>query len=159
MLNVIAGGIFVILPDWRTEAFRVARFGVVGLLSALVYAAVAAAFHQLTQQMMLATIVGQAVSTTVSYLGHLHFSFSVHPRHRIFLSRFLFVVGVAFTVNIAATGFLSSVVPYQYVILIVMVLLPAVTFLASRFWVFLPGLAEHHNLPSTDAGDPAGGDH
>jgi putative flippase GtrA len=153
-INAIASGlgISVRLQDWGTEALRVARFGLVGLLSALVYATISAGSHYFIRNMMVATVVGQIASTTVSYLGHVHFSFGVHPQHRIFLSRFLFVVGVAFAMNIASTWFLSSIVPvpYQLSILVVMVLIPLVTYLASRFWVFLPGLAGRQVLPSIE---------
>jgi hypothetical protein len=42
--------------------------------------------------------------------------------------------------------------PYQISILIVVVLIPFVTYLANRFWVFLPGLAGHDVSPSINAG-------
>lgn len=134
------------LQDWHIEALRITRFGIVGLLSAAVYAAVATGLVVWTQHIILATILGQAVSTIVSYFGHLHFSFSLPPQRGIFLSRFLLLVGVAFGVNIGVTWLLSTVVSHEVSILVVTVLLPAVTYLASRFWVFLPGISESHGL-------------
>jgi putative flippase GtrA len=137
----------VSFASWQREFFRVARYSLVGVLSAFVYAAVSAACL-LKTNIMMATIIGQVASTVVSYLGHLHFSFAVRPQHRVFLSRFLFVVGATFLVNIAVTWLFSSAVPipHQFSILLVTILIPPMSYLASRFWVFLPGLSGTRSL-------------
>jgi putative flippase GtrA len=140
--------------SWQRELFRVARFGLVGVLSAIVYAAVTSACFALERNIMLATIIGQVGSTIVSYFGHLHFSFAVPPQHRIFIIRFLFVVGATLLMNVTVTWLFSSVVaaPYQLSILIVAVLNPPMSYLASRFWVFLPGPSASLSLHSMGDG-------
>src|SRR4029079_3039161 len=105
---------------WRTEILRIVRFGMVGVMAALIYAAVAAVCYHVVHDMITATIVGQVIATVVSYFGHLYFSFSFQPQHRIFLLRFVPIVSITFGINIVITWFLSSFlgVPYQLAIVV-----------------------------------------
>lgn len=132
------------------EIARLVRFGVVGILSAAVYAVVTFAINALALgSPIMATICGHVAAGAISYLGHLHFSFGVPPQHRTFLSRFLLVAAATFAVNIFVTWLLVDVLGLSYLVAIAVVtaLIPTTNYLFNRFWVFLPGLDVPPTIP------------
>lgn len=125
------------------EAGRLVRFGIVGALAGIVYAVITYLIVAAgISEPIAATIVGHLAAGFVSYLGHLHYSFGVEPDHRVFLWRFAVIAALAFTANIGTTWLFTGVLKLSYVysILVVMVLIPIVSYLCNRFWIFKSGL-------------------
>jgi len=129
--------------EWLVEIGRLIRFGIVGTLSAMVYALLTFAVDSsgLTNAVF-GTIVGHVAASFVSYFGHLHFSFAVDPDHRTFSWRFFIVAAAMFILNITITWLFTSILGLSYVVAIatVTVLIPVVNYFCNRYWVFMPGL-------------------
>jgi putative flippase GtrA len=129
--------------ELRIEIARIARFGIVGILAAIVYAVVTALIVQTGLGLpLVATVIGHLVAGTVSYLGHLYFSFAVVPDHRTFLYRFVLITAAALALNVGVTWLLTQRLGMSYWIAIgaVTVLIPAMNYLCNRLWVFQPGI-------------------
>ncbi|MCP4305548.1 MAG: GtrA family protein [bacterium] len=142
--------------DLAIEALRVLRFGAVGLSSALVYAVVSG-FLVGTGSLSLipGTSVAYVASFLVSYFGHIHVSFRVEPNHRLMLLRFIALGMVSFVITLGATWCFDRVLgaPHYVSILVVIVLIPAINYVASRFWVFLPAVSPPPAV-DRDSGSP-----
>ena len=126
------------------ETRRIARFGVVGILATFVYlSATFIAVEVFGFSAIPASVIGQAMSVGISYFGHSMFSFQVATDHRVFLWRFIMIAIVAFAMNIAVIWGLTERLGFSYQIsmMIVTILVPTMTYLCNRFWVFLPGLS------------------
>jgi putative flippase GtrA len=137
-----------------TEIGRLVRFGLVGALATLVYmAATFAAVNFLLLPAVGASILGQLTSASVSYFGHLFFSFGVESDHRTYLWRFFAVAVLTFSLNGLITHLLTGVigVDYRVSILVMAVVIPATNYLCNRFWVFRSGLL----TPASRTTDPS----
>ena len=131
------------LPLLLTEIGRLARFGIVGVLATLVYmTATTVAVEVFGFAAVSASILGQLTAATVSYLGHLYYSFGVASDHRTYLWRFLAVALVTFSMNGSVTHLLTEVigVSYRVSVIVVAILIPLTNYLCNRFWVFRSGL-------------------
>jgi putative flippase GtrA len=129
------------------ETGRIVRFGIVGVCATMVYLGFSiAAVDILGLSVLLASIFGQCMSTAVSYLGHLKYSFQVEPDHRTFLWRFLIISAITFLMNAAATWVFAVIagLSSSMSFLIVTILIPLTNYICNRFWVFLPGLRQPH---------------
>jgi putative flippase GtrA len=134
------------------EFARIVRFGIVGTLAAVLYAAVTTSIVELRiANPIVATIVGHFCAAVVSYFGHLRFSFAVNPDHQIFLWRFLVVAAAAFAMNIGVSWLFTMTLglPYFVAVVTVAVLVPITNYVCNRYWVFLPGLKELSKLGRT----------
>jgi putative flippase GtrA len=126
-----------------TESARLARFGLVGVLATLVYAAATfVAVEFLVLAAVSASILGQLTSTAVSYFGHLFYSFGVESDHRTYLWRFLVVGVVTFALNGLVTHLLTDVlgINYRVSIVVVAILIPLTNYACNRYWVFRSGI-------------------
>jgi putative flippase GtrA len=131
------------LAELAKEAARIARFGFVGVLATLVYAAVTSAIVEAGLGIPIAaSIVGYLAAAIVSYFGHLRFSFAVEAEHEVFAWRFLVVAAAAFAANILVFYLFGTVLGASYRISVAMVamLMPIVSYVLNRFWVFVPRL-------------------
>ena len=125
------------------ELGRMVRFGVVGLCATLVYVAVAGPANEVFGILpVLASLLGVAASTGVSYFGHLFFSFRVESNHRDFLWRFLLIAALGFSLSAGMTWFIANAMQLspRLAIATVTALIPIVNYLCNRYWVFMPGL-------------------
>jgi putative flippase GtrA len=125
------------------ELGRLVRYGLTGTLAALAYAGVTTLLIESgLARPIAATIFGYFTAATISYLGHLYFSFRVQPDHQTFLWRFGVTVAMTFAVTTLTTyvitGYLSG--SYGFSIAAVAALIPMMNYLCNRFWVFLPAL-------------------
>lgn len=126
-----------------TELGRIVRFGMTGTTAALAYSVITFTITRTgASNIIVATIIGFFAAATISYFGHLYFSFRVEPDHRIFLWRFLLTALVTFAMTIGCTWLVTSVwgYPDRAAIAAVTILIPAVSYTCGRFWIFLPGL-------------------
>lgn len=127
------------------ELGRVFRFGMTGVVAALAYAAATFVIVETgLSNPVVAAAVGYFVAATISYLGHIYFSFRVEPDHRRFLWRFAVTVVLTFAMTIGCTWLIVDVLAYSYrlSILAMFVLIPATNYACGRFWVFSPGVKE-----------------
>ena len=132
------------VPDLGVEAGRILRFGLIGICATLVYALTAAmAIEILSISPIPASVLGQAVSAGVSYLGHSIFTFRVKTDHRAFLWRFMIIAGLTLAANVTVTWLLTDILElsHRVMIAVMSILIPAVNYVCNRFWVFKRGLA------------------
>lgn len=130
-------------PAWAVEFGRVLRFGLVGGTATLTYLVAALisgeVFHLAP---LVASTVGLLASCGVSYIGHCAFSFRVASDHRLYLPRFLVMAVIAYVTQLTAMAIITDLLllPYQYGVAAVVVMIPLVNYAVSRLWVFGPGL-------------------
>lgn len=131
------------LDDPVTELLRVGRFGLVGVSATVAHLGTWTLLVELwSLNSMLASTLGVCVSFWISYFGHQMFSFQVERDHRAYLVRFLIGSAVAFALNlsiVAANTYLLHW-PYQVAQGVLAVVIPATSYVLSRFWVFRSGL-------------------
>jgi putative flippase GtrA len=75
----------------------------------------------------------------VSYGMNYHWTFSASGPHRIMLPRFVAVALLGLALNLSITYAVVDVAHYWYgyALLLVVIFVPLVTFLLSKFWVFI----------------------
>lgn len=140
------------------EFGRLVRFGLSGIFATLTYGGISSAIVEtgLTRPVA-AAVFGYLASATVSYYGHLYFSFRVAPDHRKFFWRFAVTSVITFPMAIVITYLITGVVggPNGRAVAAVMVLIPLTNYFCNRFWVFLPGLtAKADNMnPNSKMGE------
>jgi putative flippase GtrA len=128
---------------WAVECGRAFRFGLIGAAATLTYLAVSLGGGEfLGLAPLLASSIGVIASFCVSYAGHRAFSFRVAPEHRIYLPRFLAAAGVIYVVQLAVMAAVTDLLrlPYQTGVAAIVAVIPLVTFLINRLWVFASGL-------------------
>lgn len=130
---------------------QLARFSMVGLLATGIHVAVAwLAYRGLAFAPAAANAAGFVSAFLASYFGHHHWSFRRQGNHDIHLRRFLVVSLVAFltshAITLAVTGWLGF--DYGLALLAIVAVVPASTYLASRFWAFAPVAAHVPDRPA-----------
>ena len=126
-----------------TEFGRLVRFGVTGTVAALAYAELTFVLVETgLARPVAATIFGYFVAATISYLGHMYFSFRVEPDHRTFFWRFVAMAAIIFAMTILVTYLVTDILggSYRISIAAVTVLIPTTNYICNRFWVFQPGV-------------------
>jgi putative flippase GtrA len=114
-------------------------FLVVGLAATAVHAATSLAARDLGHLVpMMATTVGYLCAVAVSYLGNARFTFGRPVLHGAQFARFLVVSLIGFAANLAITHVLSDRLrwPFPATLGIVVVVIPALSFTASKVWAF-----------------------
>lgn len=78
------------------------------------------------------------VAIFVSYGMNYHWTFSVTGPHRVLLPRFFLVALLGLVLNIGITYVVVDVAGYWYgyALLLVLLVVPAMTFVLSKLWVF-----------------------
>jgi len=144
---------FPAAPTLMHEFWRLVRFGFVGIVSTAAYAGLSwFLVWSGATTIMVATIIAYAVAATISYLGSVYITFAVEPDHATLASRFLVVLVVNFLLALAITWLITHVflAPHYVAIVAVVVVIPVVSYLSQRLWVFSPHLAP----PPTAARNP-----
>jgi putative flippase GtrA len=121
-------------------------FLAVGLAATAVHAAASLAARDLGHLVpMMATTVGYLCAVGVSYLGNARFTFGRPVLHGAQFARFLVVSLIGFAANLAITHVLSDRLhwPFPATLGIVVVVIPALSFTASKVWAF----AAHEDAP------------
>jgi putative flippase GtrA len=136
------------------EFWRLVRFGFIGTMAAVAYAAVTSILIEASfTNAVAAAIIGYVVAIAISYFGHLHFSFRVKPDHQTFFWRFTVAAAISFPLTVLITYVVADILgeSYRLSIAAVMVMIPTINYFCNRFWVFLPGLnrsEDNARLPS-----------
>jgi len=119
---------------------QVLRFGAVGAAASATHVAVALILiEQVGLPIMTANGLAFAVAVLLSYIGNHSWTFVRAGNHERHLPRFIAVSLAGFALNQAivfATVRLAGF-PYLVGILVVIVVVPALTFLLSRSWAFI----------------------
>ena len=119
--------------------FQLFRFGVIGLLAAVVHFSVVVLLVQMTKmQPLLANIFAFLIAFQVSYIGHRYWTFrDTVTKHRTAFSKLFLVNGLGFLANEGLFYiFLMLGIPYQIALIFVLLIIPIVTFVVNKFWVF-----------------------
>jgi putative flippase GtrA len=115
------------------------RFAVSGGLATVTHVGV---FVTLVEWLALRPVFAAApafvVALFVSYGMNYHWTFSASGLHRILLPRFVVVALLGLALNLGITYAVVDVAHYWYgyALLLVVLLVPLVTFLLSKLWVF-----------------------
>lgn len=118
---------------------QVFRFGIVGLLAAMLHFSVVVLMVQRGSiEPLLANVFAFVLSFQVSYWGHRHWTFeNTVVSHGIAFPKLAFVQIINFAANETLFYiFLTLHLPYDIALLIVLTVLPLFTFAASKLWIF-----------------------
>lgn len=143
--------------DLVTELGRLVRFSFVGILNSFLYiGVVVAAIEGFGQSPIVGSLIGQLVSVVVLYVGHLRYSFRLEFNRGAFLRRFLAVSAALSCMNVGITWLLTDTLGFSYRIstMLLTVLIPGMSYLLSRFWVFAPGLSPARAAATSASGKP-----
>ena len=116
------------------------RFGVSGVLATATHVSVFVLLVEwLGLRPLLAAGPSFVLALLVSYGMNYHWTFSVSGPHRIMLPRFVVVALLGLGLNLGITYEVVDVAGYWYgyALLLVIMIVPPVTFMLSKFWVFL----------------------
>jgi putative flippase GtrA len=120
-------------------------FLVVGLAATGVHAAAALAARELGHlSAVAATSTGYVCAVGVSYLGNARFTFGRPALHGAQFLRFLVVSLLGFAANLGITHWLSDRLhwPFLATLGVIVVVIPALSFTASKLWAFAAHDAE-----------------
>lgn len=127
-------------PQAHRETVRQGgTFLIVGLAATAVHAAASLAARRFGQaEPMAATTVGYLCAVGVSYLGNARFTFGRPVLHGGQFARFLVVSLIGFAANLAVTHLFADVLkwPFAAALGVVVVVIPALSFTASKLWAF-----------------------
>jgi putative flippase GtrA len=115
------------------------RFALSGGLATLTHVTVFVVLVEwLTLRPVFAATPAFVFALLVSYAMNYHWTFSASAPHRIMLPRFVVVALLGLGLNLGITYVVVDVAGYWYgyALLLVVTLVPLVTFLLSHFWVF-----------------------
>ncbi len=123
----------------KPQLLQIMRFFSVGVLAAAVHFSVVVLLVQkFAYAPLIANIGGFLVSFQVSYFGHRLWTFSdTIIDHREAYLKLVMVQVLNFALNESLYYFLLGLhLPYQVALLIVIAIMPAFTFVTSKWWVF-----------------------
>lgn len=118
---------------------RFIRFALVGTLGAIVHVStVMLLVSHLQIHPLSANVLGFLLGFHVSYFGHRYWTFSeTNVSHQVAFPRLLVLQIFNFIANETMFYILLSLhLPYVLALLIVLCILPAMTFTVSRLWIF-----------------------
>jgi putative flippase GtrA len=120
--------------------WQIIRFGLVGSLAAATQLTVVMTLVEMgLLQPLAANIVGFMIAFQVSYWGHRHWTFNaIGVQHSVAVPRLFFIASSGFIANELFFYIMMSVfhLPYIPALLVVLTILPTITFISSKFWVF-----------------------
>lgn len=118
---------------------QLSRFGLIGLIAAIIHFSIVIALVQLNLcPPLIANIFAFMIAFQVSYWGHRCWTFrGTLTRHRTAILKLLSVQATSFAANETLFYiFLSLHYPYPIALLFTLTILPIFTFLSSKLWVF-----------------------
>lgn len=122
------------------DAIVFLRFGVVGIVTALVYLGLLIGFVELELlSVSIASAVAYVLAVSLNYCLHYFWAFDSQRVHKVAMRRYLVMVGTGFMINWAGmTFFAEDAVGFSYLLVQLMVLAVVVAwnYLLSFTWVF-----------------------
>lgn len=117
-----------------------ARYGLVGILATVVHSAIALIVHEWFAVIPFwAHATGFCGGLITAYLGHYHYSFKDNGTHKNRFPKFVVSSLIGFGLHQGGVVLLVNHFQLDYSTLalpLLMVCVPALTFLMSKFWVF-----------------------
>ncbi|WP_420339655.1 GtrA family protein [Roseibium sp.] len=126
----------------KTEANAAGKFAIVGVAATLTHAGVAAFLLETgLLPPMLANVAGFIIAFGVSFAGHFYWSFSHMRLERTALRamlRFFLIAAGGFAVNSGVLALWLNLTPWPDLLglMVAIAVVPALTFVAARFWAF-----------------------
>ncbi len=128
------------LKSYKPLIALMARYGIVGVLASVVHASIGLALHKLLgMDPFWAHATGWFGGLFTAYFGHYHFSFKDKGAHKKRFPKFVVTALTGFTLHQGGVYLLVNHLQLDYstqALPILMVCVPVVTFLMSKFWVF-----------------------
>ncbi len=116
------------------------RYGLVGVLASLIHAGISLAILALFDiQPFWSHAIGFVGGLITAYLGHYHYSFKDDGEHKHRFPKFAITAGTGFALHQSGVYLLVNQLQLAYktqALPLLMVSVPVVTFLMSKFWVF-----------------------
>jgi putative flippase GtrA len=114
------------------------RFGVVGVLTAGIYALILAITVKAGESAAVGVALAYILAVGFNYWAHYQWTYRTDRPHRSSGPRYLLVIAVIFCINVAATAFLPGLlgIGYVEVQIALAAIAAAVTFAAQTIWVF-----------------------
>jgi putative flippase GtrA len=121
------------------EVFTALKFSIVGIAATILHLLIAlslVAYYGVYP--LVANFIAFLCAFMVSFLGNFHWTFHVAIDQRIALAKFFAVTLVAFVVNNVLLMVLlnATSLPKQWAVVVAAMVVPLVTFISSRLWVF-----------------------
>ena len=119
--------------------YQIMRFGLVGVVaSAVHFSIVVMLVQQLSLAPLIANIIGFSIGFQVSYSGHRHWTFrGTTAEHSVAYTRLLILQINNFILNETFYYILLNMhIPYQIALIIVLSIMPILTFTISKLWIF-----------------------
>ncbi|HEY6757916.1 MAG TPA: GtrA family protein [Baekduia sp.] len=128
------------MPTLRHRLFELIRFGLVGGLSTLLYLGIYAVLVWIGAGFVLAALVAFALSGGLGFVLHHRFTFRTDDPTAGGMARWLALQGTVLAINIALLTVLVHAAGLDRVVaqVILLPLIPLLTFAASRQLVFRP---------------------
>lgn len=129
----------------RTTVHEILRFGVVGLAASITHVMVALLLIERAGVPLLwANGLAFSVAVFVSYFGNHAWTFRRTAHHSRHFPRFLAIALGGLALNQAIVFFAVEIagIPYLYAILIVVIVVPGLSFVLSKCWAFI-GFGAH----------------
>ena len=118
---------------------QVMRFGCVGVLAATTNFFIVVLLVSVSKMHpLVANVFAFMIAFQVSFYGHKLWTFSSKGRHLSSLSKYMIVAGIGFGLNEALYALFLQVFKLHYVpaLILVLMIVPPVTFTLSKFWAF-----------------------
>lgn len=120
---------------------QIMRFGIVGGSAAFVNFSIVILLVEsgVLQQPLYANMIAFVFAFQVSYFGHRYWTFNgTVTEHRVAMPRLFVISGTNFIANEGLFYFFLNTfqLPYPLALLLVLAILPVVTFTFSKLWVF-----------------------
>ncbi len=117
-----------------------ARYGLVGIIATIIHSGIALIMHEwIGLQPFWAHAIGFCGGLITAYLGHYHYSFKDDGAHKNRFPKFVISSLIGFGLHQGGVLLLVSYFQLDYstqALPLLMVFVPALTFLMSKFWVF-----------------------
>lgn len=126
-------------PPVQTLAGQLKWFSLVGILAMAVHWLIAVCLVTVfLVEPLLSNVIAFMLAFIVSYGGHFHLSFSHCQSHRKALPKFALTAVLSFCLNETLLYYLirETTFPFSLLLLTVLLLVAAFTFLMSRYWAF-----------------------
>ncbi|WCB96564.1 hypothetical protein DSM104299_05326 [Baekduia alba] len=132
------------MSSFRHRVAELIRFGLVGGLSTLIYLGIYAALIWASVGLVLAALVAFAVSAGIGYFMHHRFTFRTDDPTAGGMVRWLALQGTVIGINIVLLSVLVHRAGLDRIVaqIVLLPLIPALTYLASRQLVFRPGATQ-----------------
>ncbi|WP_223786848.1 GtrA family protein [Marinicella meishanensis] len=128
------------MSSYKSLFALMVRYGMVGVLASLIHAGISLAVLAVFDiEPFWSHAIGFFGGLITAYLGHYHYSFKDDGAHKQRFPKFAITAGTGFALHQSGVYLLVNQLQLTYqtqALPLLMVTVPMVTFLMSKFWVF-----------------------